>query len=74
MLASLMRVGGVEKALRARSCVGCSSVASSVAATSVSRLRRPISGWAYFEAITSPCSVRRIWPFTVPGGCARIAW
>ena len=30
-------------------CVGCSSVASSVAATSVSRLRRPISGCAYFE-------------------------
>ena len=54
--------------------VGCSSVASSVAATRVSRLRRPISGLAYFEAITSPCSVRRIWPFTVPGGCARMAW
>ncbi len=54
--------------------VGCSSVASSVAATSVSRLRRPISGLAYLEAITSPCSVRRICPRTVPGGCARMAW
>ena len=30
--------------------VGCSSVASSVAATSVSRLRRPISGLAYLRA------------------------
>ena len=31
-------------------------------------------GCAYLDAITSPCSVRRICPFTVPGGCARIAW
>ncbi len=52
----------------------CKRVASSVAATSVSRLRRPISGLAYFEPITSPCSVSRIWPRTVPGGCARMAW
>jgi hypothetical protein len=54
--------------------VGLSSVASSVAATRVSRLRRPISGLAYLEPITSPCSVSRIWPRTVPGGCARMAW
>jgi hypothetical protein len=40
--------------------VGCSKVASNVAATRVSRLRRPISGLAYLEPITSPCSVRRI--------------
>ncbi|MNT29497.1 hypothetical protein D3C72_1652400 [compost metagenome] len=53
---------------------GGSSVASSVAATRVSRLRRPISGLAYLEPITSPCSVRRIWPRTVPGGWARMAW
>ena len=45
-----------------------------VAATRVSKLRRPISGLAYFEPITSPCSVRRICPRTVPGGCAKIAW
>ena len=50
-----------------------SRVASSVAATSSSRLMRPICGLAYFAAITSPCSVRRICPFTVPGGCARMA-
>ena len=36
--------------------VVCKSVASSVAATSVSRLRRPISGFAYLDAMTSPCS------------------
>ncbi len=51
-----------------------SRVASSTADIKVSRLRRPISGLAYLALITSPCSVRRIWPFTVPGGCARIAW
>ncbi len=51
-----------------------SRVASSVAATRVSRLRRPISGLAYFDAMISPCSVKRIWPRTVPGGCARMAW
>ena len=73
MLASLICCAASWKLFGAPR-VGCSSVASSVAATSVSRLRRPISGCAYFEAITSPCSVRRICPFTVPGGCARIAW
>ena len=26
-----------------------------------------------FDAMVSPCSVRRIWPFTVPCGCARMA-
>ena len=44
------------------------------APSSVSRLRRPISGLAYFEPMTSPCSVSRICPLTVPGGCARMAW
>ena len=73
MLAALIASAASWKA-RGALRVACSSVASSVAATSVSRLRRPISGWAYLEAITSPCSVRRIWPFTVPGGWARIAW
>ena len=53
---------------------GWSSVASSVAAARVSRLRRPTSGLAYLPAITSPCSVMRIWPCTAPPGWARIAW
>src|SRR6218665_4097317 len=34
--------------------VGCSSVASSVAATRISRLRRPISGWGYVGGTTPP--------------------
>jgi hypothetical protein len=50
------------------------SVASSVAATIVSRLRRPISRSEYLLAITSPCSVMRICPLTAPVGWARIAW
>ena len=54
--------------------IGRRNLETLVAATSVSRLRRPISGFAYLEPITSPCSVRRICPRTVPGGCARIAW
>ncbi|MNT15738.1 hypothetical protein D3C72_1508090 [compost metagenome] len=52
-------------------CCG-NSEASSVAATTVSRLRRPISALANLLLMISPCSVRRIWPFTVPGGCARM--
>ena len=53
--------GGVRRnAVGAEASSMSSSVASSVAATSVSRLRRPISGSAYLAAITSPCSVRRI--------------
>jgi hypothetical protein len=72
MLAVLIACAASRKLFGAAR-VGWSRVASSVAATSVSRFLRPISGCAYFEAITSPCSVRRIWPFTVPGGCARIA-
>src|SRR4051812_40317186 len=40
-----------------------SSVASSVAAAMVSRLRRPTSWLEYLPAITSPCSVTR----TAPG-------
>ena len=44
-----------------------SSVASRVAATSVSRLRRPMSGSAYLLAITSPCSVMRICPLHAAG-------
>ena len=48
--------------------VGFNKVASSVAATKVSRLRLPISGLAYLDPITSPCSVKRICPRTVPGG------
>jgi hypothetical protein len=59
MLASDRNAAASRKALVA-GLVGCSSVASSVAATRVSRLRRPISGLAYLEAMTSPCSVRRI--------------
>ena len=62
-----------RKASGAASC-GVSSVASRLADTRVSRLRRPISGLEYFEEMISPCSVSRICPFTVPGGCARIAW
>ncbi len=50
-----------------------STVARTVAAKSASRLRRPISRLAYLLAITSPCSVRRSSPCTLPGGCARIA-
>ena len=73
MLACDSRSAASRK-LRGAGFVGGSSVASSVAATSVSRLRRPISALAYLEAITSPCSVRRICPRTVPGGCARMAW
>ena len=43
-------------------------LASSVAATSTSRLRRPTSGLPYLAEITSPCSVSRIWPCTAPPG------
>ena len=43
--------------------VGCSSVASNVAAARISRLRRP----------TSPCSVTLMAPSSVPYGWARIA-
>ena len=73
MLAADSSAAAARKAAGA-ALAGGSSVASSVAATSVSRLRRPISRLAYLEPITSPCSVRRIWPRTVPGGCARMAW
>ena len=45
-----------------------SSVASSVAATSVSRLRRPSSGSEYLLAMISPCSVMRMAPFDAAGG------
>ncbi len=38
-----------------------------------SRLRRPTSRFEYLVPITSPCSVMRIWPCTVPTGWARIA-
>ena len=48
-LASLSAAAASRKARGGVRAV-CSSVASSVAATSVSRLRRPISGLAYFEA------------------------
>ena len=51
----------------------CSTDASSVAETSVSRFRRAIAGFEYFAATISPCSVRRIEPSTEPGGSARIA-
>ena len=47
--------------------------ASSVAATSVSRLRRAADGWLYLAATISPCSVIRSCPSTEPGGWARIA-
>src|SRR5690606_39040637 len=49
------------------------SVDSSVAATSNSRCQRPTSACLYLIGMLSPCSVRRSWPATVPGGCARIA-
>ena len=44
-----------------------SRLASSVAATSASRLRRARSGSAYLAAMTSPCSVIRSAPATAPG-------
>ncbi|CFU07782.1 Uncharacterised protein [Bordetella pertussis] len=46
---------------------------SSVAATSSSRCQRPTSASLYLLWMTSPCSVRRSCPATVPGGCARMA-
>src|SRR5690606_40046408 len=46
---------------------------SSTAATKFSRCQRPTSASLYLPCMTSPCSVRRIWPLTVPGGCARMA-
>jgi hypothetical protein len=57
-------VGGLSKTRGSR-------VASSVAAARTSRLRRPSSGLAYLEAMTSPCSVMRICPCTAPCGCAK---
>ena len=51
---------------RRRLATACSSVASSVAAARISRLRRPTSGLEYLPAITSPCSVMRIAPCTAP--------
>ena len=50
-----------------------SSLASSVAATSASRLRRASSGSEYLLAMISPCSVRRSLPVHAARGCARIA-
>ena len=38
-----------------------------------SRLVIALSRVPYLPAITSPCSVIRMRPCTVPGGCARIA-
>ncbi len=48
-------------------------LASSIAAVVVSRFSRPIAGSAYLLATTSPCSVMRMRPATVPAGWARIA-
>ena len=60
---------------RARSPMPSASarLASIVAATSASRLRRPSSGSEYLLAMISPCSVTRRPPVTLPAGCARIA-
>ena len=64
----------VDTPARARRCCSASTrLASSVAATSVSRLRRPSSGSEYLLAMISPCSVMRRPPVTLPAGCARIA-
>ena len=49
------------------------ATASMDAATSVSKLRKPISGSAYFAPMTSPCSVKRILPVIQPAGCAKMA-
>jgi len=46
---------------------------SKVADAMASRLVAALSRVPYLAAITSPCSVMRMRPFTVPGGCARIA-
>ena len=62
-----------EKRDRARGSRPASSVASSVAEASVSRLRRPTSGLEYLLEMISPCSVMRICPCTAPPGWARIA-
>ena len=48
-------------------------LASSVAASSTSRSRRPVSGVSYCAAITLYCSVSRICPSTVPARCAMTA-
>ncbi len=58
---------------RSPSCSASSRLASIVAATSASRLRRPSSGSEYLLAMISPCSVTRSPPVTLPAGCARIA-
>ncbi len=50
-----------------------SSDASRVAAVMASRFAAALSGVPYLAAMTSPCSVMRMRPCTVPGGCARIA-
>ena len=63
----------LEKAGSGAGLSSCSSVASSVAETSVSRLRRPTSGLEYLLEMISPCSVMRICPCTAPPGWARIA-
>ena len=58
---------------RARRAPAARHVASSVAATSVSRFWRARSASAYLAAMISPCSVMRSRPATLPGGWARIA-
>ncbi len=50
-----------------------SSDASSVAAAMASRFAAALSGVPYLAAITSPCSVMRRRPCTVPAGCAQMA-
>jgi hypothetical protein len=56
-------------AYRAGTAALSAMLASRVAAARISRLRRPFSGSVYLLAITSPCSVRRSAPSTLPGGC-----
>ena len=52
---------------------GGSRLASNAADAIASRFVAALSRVPYFAAITSPCSVIRIRPCTVPVGCARIA-
>jgi hypothetical protein len=73
--------GLADKLVHRRGKAGCicagtgsgSSEASNVAEAMVSRLATALSTVPYFAAMTSPCSVMRIRPLTVPCGCAWMA-
>ena len=53
--------------------VWCSSVASSTAASRISRLSSARLGSEYLSEMTSPCSVTFMTASTTPYGCAAIA-